>query len=132
MRYGMHHLQATVTMCFLNIWDNIPMDLKYVSQQYFTCMCFLGFIWYNKTFMRVQEIWKFIHPRVSYSPRALPSVNMILLGEYIFIFPSPACNKCQQPGNIIFRYFYLPNDKWCNKFKTHFVTHQYFSENDDT
>jgi uncharacterized protein YhhL (DUF1145 family) len=23
-----------------------------------------------------------------------PSGNMILLGEYIFIFPSPACNKC--------------------------------------
>jgi hypothetical protein len=44
--------------------------------------------------MRVQEIWKCIHPRVSYSPRVLPSGNMILLGEYIFIFPSPACNKC--------------------------------------
>ena len=43
--------------------------------------------------MRVQEIWKCIHPRVAYSPRALPSGNMILLGEYIFIFPSPACNK---------------------------------------
>jgi len=24
------------------------MDLKYVCQQYFTCMCFLGFIRYNK------------------------------------------------------------------------------------
>jgi hypothetical protein len=30
-------------------WDNVPMDLKYVCQQYFTCMCFLGFIRYNKT-----------------------------------------------------------------------------------
>jgi hypothetical protein len=28
-----------------------PMDLKYVCQQYFTCMCFLGFIRYNKTFI---------------------------------------------------------------------------------
>jgi hypothetical protein len=34
---------------FLNVWDNVPMDLKYVCQQYFTCMCFLGFIRYNKT-----------------------------------------------------------------------------------
>jgi hypothetical protein len=30
-------------------WDNVPMNLKYVCQQYFTCMCFLGFIRYNKT-----------------------------------------------------------------------------------
>jgi hypothetical protein len=48
---GTHHLQATVTMWFLNIWDNVPMDLKYVCQQYFTYMCFLGFIRYNKTFI---------------------------------------------------------------------------------
>ena len=34
--------------------------------------------------MRVQEIWKFIHPRVSYSPRALPSGNMILLPRGIW------------------------------------------------
>jgi hypothetical protein len=51
----MHHLQATVTMLlwmwFLNVWDNVPMDLKYACQQYFTCMCFLGFIQYNKTFI---------------------------------------------------------------------------------
>jgi hypothetical protein len=38
----------------------------------------------------------------------------------------------QQPGDIIFRHFYLPNDTWCNKFKPNFGTHQYFSENDDT
>ena len=44
--------------------------------------------------MRVQEIWRFIQPRVSYYPRAVPSGNMILLCEYIFIFTSPACNKC--------------------------------------
>ena len=50
---GTHHLNATVTMWFLNIWDNVPMDLKYVCQQYFTYqyMCFLGFIRYNKTFI---------------------------------------------------------------------------------
>jgi hypothetical protein len=50
---GTHHLQATATMLlwmwFLNVWDNVPMDLKYVCKQYFTCMCFLGFIRYNKT-----------------------------------------------------------------------------------
>ena len=44
-------LQATVTMWFLNIWDNVPMDLEYVCQQYFTYMCFLCFIQYNKTFI---------------------------------------------------------------------------------
>ena len=38
-------------MWFLNVWDNVPMDLKYAYQQYFTCMCFLGFIKYNKTFI---------------------------------------------------------------------------------
>ena len=38
-------------MWFLNVWDNVPMDLKYAYQQYFTCMCFLGFIQYNKTFI---------------------------------------------------------------------------------
>jgi hypothetical protein len=46
---------TTVTMLlwmwFLNVWDNVPMDLKYVCQQYFTCMCFLDFIRYNKTFI---------------------------------------------------------------------------------
>jgi hypothetical protein len=110
-------LKATVTMWFLNIWDNVPMDLKYVCQQYFTYryMCFLGFIRYNKTFiacgyrkyenfvlarvcrpvplmffmnemsilyiycMLVREIWKFIHPRVLYSPRIWYSwVNIYL------------------------------------------------------
>jgi hypothetical protein len=53
--YGTHHLQATITMLlwmwFLNVWDNVPMDLKYAYQQYFTCMCFLGFIRCNKTFI---------------------------------------------------------------------------------
>ena len=37
--------------------------------------------------MLVREIWKFIHPRVSYFLRATPEGNMILVGEYIFIFP---------------------------------------------
>jgi hypothetical protein len=48
---GTHHLQATVTMWFLNIWDNVPMDLEYVCQQYFTYMYLLCFIRYNKTFI---------------------------------------------------------------------------------
>jgi hypothetical protein len=26
--------------------------------------------------------------------RAMPEGNMILVGEYIFIFPEPACYKC--------------------------------------
>ena len=37
-------------MWFSNVWDNV-LDLKYVCQQYFTCLCFLGFIRYNKTFI---------------------------------------------------------------------------------
>ena len=48
---GTHHLQATATMWFLNVWNNVPMNLKYVCQQYLTCMLFLGFIRYNKTFI---------------------------------------------------------------------------------
>jgi hypothetical protein len=36
---------------FLDVWDNVPMDLKYACQQYFTCMYFLRFIRYNKTFI---------------------------------------------------------------------------------
>jgi hypothetical protein len=50
--------------------------------------------------MLVREIWKFIHPRVSYSLRATPEGNMIFVGEYIFIFPEPACYKC----------FIIPNE----------------------
>jgi hypothetical protein len=38
-------------MWLLNVWDNVPMNLKYACQQYFTSMCFLGFISYNKTFI---------------------------------------------------------------------------------
>jgi hypothetical protein len=37
-----HHLHATATMLlwmwFLNVWDNVPMDLEYACQQYLTCM----------------------------------------------------------------------------------------------
>ena len=33
----------------LHVGDKVPMDLKYVCQQYFTCICYLGFIRYNKT-----------------------------------------------------------------------------------
>ena len=93
-RYSERIICRRPLMWFLNIWDNFPMDLKYVCQQYFTC--FLGFIRYNKTFIacgfRKYENLLFIHPRVSYSTLALPSGNMILLGEYICIFPSPVCN----------------------------------------
>jgi hypothetical protein len=44
--------------------------------------------------MLVREIWKLIHPRVSYSLRAMPEGNMILVDEYIFIFPEPVCYQC--------------------------------------
>jgi hypothetical protein len=37
---------------------------------------------------------KFIQPGVSYSLRSTPEGNMILVGEYIFIFPEPVCYKC--------------------------------------
>jgi hypothetical protein len=88
---GMHHLQATVTMLlwmwFLNFCDNVPMDLKYVCQQYFTCMCFLGFIRYNKTFIACGfRKYENVFTLGKYDTRDS--------GEYIFIFPSPACNKC--------------------------------------
>jgi hypothetical protein len=33
-------------MCFLNVWDNVPICLQAVFY-----MCFLGFIRYNKTFI---------------------------------------------------------------------------------
>ena len=87
----MHHLQATVTMLlwmwFLNFCDNVPMDLKYVCQQYFTCMCFLGFIRYNKTFIACGfRKYENVFTLGKYDTRDS--------GEYIFIFPSPACNKC--------------------------------------
>ena len=56
-------------MWFLNVWDNVPVDLKYVCQQYFTYyMCFLGFIRYNKTFIA----WNTGNMKI------LPSGNMIL------------------------------------------------------
>jgi hypothetical protein len=82
---GTDHLQATATMWSLNVWENVPMDINYACQQYFTCMCFLGFMRYSKTFIAC-GFREYEH--------LLPSGNMILLGEYIFIFPSPACNKC--------------------------------------
>ena len=39
-------------MWFLNVWDNVPVDLKYACQQYFTYMCFLGFIRYKTLIAR--------------------------------------------------------------------------------
>ena len=51
-RYNGHSRKALVLwVWFLNVWDNVPMDLRYVCQQHFACMYFLGFIRYNKTFM---------------------------------------------------------------------------------
>jgi hypothetical protein len=43
--------KALLWMWISNVWDNVPIDLKYVCQQYFTCMCFLDFIRYYKTFI---------------------------------------------------------------------------------
>ena len=93
-RYNGHSL--LLWMWFLNVWDNVPIDLNSVCKQYFTCMCFLGFIWYNKTFIacRFRKYENLFTHEYYITPRALPSGNMILLGESIFIFPSPACNKC--------------------------------------
>ena len=54
------------------------MDLKYVCEQYFTCMCFLGFIRYNKTFIACR----------------FGKYENLFLHQYIFIFPSLACNEC--------------------------------------
>ena len=48
---GTRKTSLVVDVVFLNVWDNVPMDLKYACQQYFTCMCFLGFIRHNKTFI---------------------------------------------------------------------------------
>jgi hypothetical protein len=69
---GTHHL---LWMWFLNIWDNVPMDLKYVCQQYFTCMCFLGFIRYNKTFIA----YGFRKYENLFTHEYLASVNIIFL-----------------------------------------------------
>jgi hypothetical protein len=30
-------------MWLLNVWDNVPVEFKYICQQYFTCMCFLEY-----------------------------------------------------------------------------------------
>ena len=48
---GTHHLQATVTMFFKCLRQRSNGLKNYACQQYFTCMCFLGFIRYNKTFI---------------------------------------------------------------------------------
>jgi hypothetical protein len=67
---GMHHLQATFTMFlwmwFLNVRDNVPMDLKYVCQQYWTTLQedLYDVILYIYC-MLVREIWKCIHSWVN-------------------------------------------------------------------
>ena len=81
---GTHHLQATVTMLlwmwFLNVWDNVPMDLKYVCQQYFTCMCFLGFIRYNKTLIACGS-----GNIKMYSPTSIIFLSGVALREYSWV-----------------------------------------------
>ena len=77
---------------FLNVWDNVPMDLKYACQQYFTYMCFLGFIPYNKTFIacgfrKYENVFTHeyhipLGPRVSYSPRPTSIIFPSARGEY--------------------------------------------------
>jgi hypothetical protein len=42
--YSLQAVTMLLWMWLLNVWDNVPMDLKYVCQQYFTCMCFLDFM----------------------------------------------------------------------------------------
>jgi hypothetical protein len=80
---------GTLSQTFKN---HIHNNKEIQGQQYFTCMCFLGFIRYNKTskacgFRKYenlftheyhiplgrcpQGIWHSIHPWVSYSPWAL-------------------------------------------------------------
>jgi hypothetical protein len=82
-------------MWFLNVWDNVPVNLKYVCQQYFTCMCFLGFIRYNKTFIacgfrKYENLFTHeYHIPLGRCPQGiwyswvnkLPEGNMILVGE---------------------------------------------------
>ena len=89
-------LQWPQPMWFLNVWENVPLDLKFVCQQYFTCMCFLGFIRYNKTFIacRFRKYDNVFNHEYSYFPRTLPWREYDTLGWKNFTFPSPACNKC--------------------------------------
>jgi len=49
---------------------------EYCPEQYIILHELAGVIFYIY-WMLVREIWKFIHPRVSYSPRASPEGNMI-------------------------------------------------------
>jgi hypothetical protein len=69
---GTHHLQATVTMFFKCLRQRSNGLKNYACQQYFTCMCFLGFVRYNKTFI---------------------ACGFRKYGN-LFIFPSPTSNKC--------------------------------------
>jgi hypothetical protein len=38
---GTHHLQATARMWFLNVWDNVPMNLKYVWSEVPLTICYI-------------------------------------------------------------------------------------------
>ena len=82
----------------LNFWDILKYFLSFAH-----CIYILNILFYRILYihcMLVREIWKCIHPRVSYSLRATPEGKMRLVGEYIFIFPEPACYEC----------FIIPNE----------------------
>ena len=49
--FWQEHVRGTRNASLASDRYNVAVDLKYVCQQYFTCMCFLGFIRYNKTFI---------------------------------------------------------------------------------
>jgi hypothetical protein len=85
---------------FLNVWDNVPMNLKYVCQQYFTCMClnsvfsFLLNIYYlslHQYYMLNSVFSSFKH--IIFSITSILYIYCMLVRE-IFIFPEPACYKC--------------------------------------
>ena len=92
--YGIQLLQIKLTHLIFKSW---------CSFKWLCLFIFFGILYIHC--MLVREMWKFIHPIVLYSLRATPEEIMVLVGEYIFIFPEPACYKC----------FIIPNE---NK-KTH-------------
>ena len=74
---GTHHLQATVTMWFLNIWDNVPMDLKYACQQYLHICVFLVSFGIIKHLEHAD-----IGNMKIYSPTSIIFPSSVALGEY--------------------------------------------------
>jgi len=89
-QYNIPYLQANNTVCLLlhstihlynSVTRNMYILMSSIGLFIVTWPHTMHYWCLNIYSMRVQEIRKFIHPRVSYSPRALPSGNMILLGE---------------------------------------------------